>query len=243
MPNPVFGVGMLSITTVTGSTPTPVQVGVLQNVTLDIETAAVELWGANRFPVDVAMGKTSIKGKAQSGTLGSGTVAAILNGTSTTGRKIGIADESAQVAANAYTATNGGTYFEDLGVINTVTGLAMTRGATATGAGVYAVNTTTGVYAFNAADSNPLCKVSYSYTSSGTGKYVPITNGLMGGSYAFKLNLFNTYKTKYFGVSLWSVQIPKLSLGLKNDAFTMQDIEFVAYADSTGRVIDSYFED
>jgi len=243
VPNPNFGVGILSLTTVSGSNPTPVQVGVLQNCSMDIEAEAVELRGSYAFPVDVALGKRSIKGKAQSGTIGSGTIAAILAGTAATGRKIGIANESCQVATNTYTVANGATFYEDLGVINTVTGLAMTRGATATGAGVYAVNTTTGVYTFNAADSNPLVLICYSYTSSGTGKTVAITNALMGGGAGFKLNLFNTYKTKYFGVSLWSVQIPKLSLGLKNDAFTMQDIEFVAYADSIGRVIDTYTED
>jgi len=242
MPNPNFGVGILSITPA-GSNPTPVQVGVLQNVSLDIEQEAVELWGAKKFAVDVALGKTSIKGKAQSGTIGSGTLAAILAGTAATGRKIGIADESCQVAANTYTVANGATFFEDLGVINTVTGLAMVRGATATGAGVYAVNTTTGVYTFNAADSNPLVKISYSYTSSGTGKGIAIANSLMGGSTSFKLNLFNTYKTKYFGISLWAVQIPKLSLAMKNDGFMMQDIEFVAHADAEGDVIDTFTED
>lgn len=235
MPNPNFGVGFLSIVP-PGANPTPVMVGTLQNVSLDITQDEIALYGGNKFPVDIALGKASIKGKAQSAVIGSGTIGAILGGTTTSASKVGISEESCQVAVNTCTVAQGATFFEDLGVLNTVTGLSMIRGATATGAGVYAVNTTTGAYTFAAADNNPLVRISYSYTRAALGKTVTIVNSLMGAATLYVLSLYNAYKAKYFGVRLAGVVIPKLGIGLKNDGHSMFDLEFSAQADASGNV-------
>lgn len=242
MANLNFGVGFLSLVP-SGSNPTPVPVGTLQNVSVDISQEEVALYGAYKFPVDLALGKASIKGKAQSAVIGSATIAAILGGTTTSASKVGVSEESGQPVTNTYTVANGATFYEDLGVVNTVTGLAMTRVASAPASGQYSVNTTTGAYTFAAGDANPLVKISYSHTRAATGKTVTLANTLMGAASTYTASLYNAYKSKYFGLRLAAIVIPKLGIGLKNDGHSMFDLEFSAQADSSGSVGAFFSED
>lgn len=231
-----FGLGILSVTP-PGANPTPVQIGTLQDVGFDIEFDIKMLYGAYQMPVDAARGKAKISGKAKTGQIGSGTVAAFLNASATTGSKIGVANESGQVVTNAYTVANGATFYEDLGVINTVNGLPMQRVASAPAAGQYSVNTATGAYTFAAADSNPLCLFCYSYTAAAAGKTVVFANQLMGASVTFSLSLFNNFRSKNYGCKMPAIIIPKLSFDFKQDDYATSDLDFTAMAATDGTVL------
>lgn len=232
-----FGIGMLSvIPNVTN--PTPVQIGVIKDVAIDVSMQTKQLRGAYQFPVDVARAAGSVTGKAKFAALGAGTMGAILNVTPTTGYKVGIANESGTPTTNVYTVTNGATFYEDMGVIKVATGLPMTRVASAPATGQYSVNTTTGAYTFAAGDSNPPCYFSYSYTVAASGFTASYTNQPMGSSVVFTLALFQTFRSKNFGLRLPAVTIPKLAFALKQDDYTDEDLDFEAFADTTGKVMD-----
>jgi hypothetical protein len=241
----MFGVGILSFTP-PGTNPTPVQVGVLQDVTLNVTFEEKVMYGANSFPVDIAKGKGKIEGSAKYGQIGSGLIGAMLSGsTTTTGMKKGISQESVTIPATPFqvTVANGATYFEDLGVIDTNTGLAMTRGATATGSGVYALNTTTGQYTFNTADSGHVCLVNYAYTVAGSGHTVSYSNQLMGSSVLYTVSLYNNFRSKDYGCKLYAASFSKLSFAWKQDDYSIGELPFQAVADSTGKVIDFWTVD
>lgn len=234
-----FGTGLLSLTP-SGSNPTPLQLGVLQEVSLDVEETMQELRGQYQFPVDVAQAAGKISGKAKFATIYGSLIAGILSGsTITTGTTIGALNETGTIPGTPYaiTVAHSATFVADLGVINATTGLRMTRVASAPATGQYSVSA--GVYTFAAADTTNVVWISYSYTGTG-GKTVAYSNQLMGTSPTFTLSLYSNYNSNNVGVKLFAVKAPKLSLAFKNTDFTMQDMDFVGFANSAGQVLEAY---
>ncbi len=240
-----FGTGILTVIP-SGANPTPANVGILQDVSVDISYSEKELRGAYQFAVDVARAGAKLSAKAKSGQFNAGLYQAFLSGsTQAAGSKIGVSAETATIPTTPFqiTVANGATGYEDLGVLDTNTGLYMTCVASAPATGQYSVVPTTGVYTFAAADTGHIVQINYSYTGAAVGKTVSMTNQLMGAATTFTLTLFNTYKGKSSGLRLWAVSSTKLSTALKNEDHTMLDIDFVAQADAQGRVVDIYSAD
>lgn len=239
-----FGVGQLSLIP-SGSNPTPIQIGFLQDISLDFDGDLVELYGENQYAVDLAIGKRKISGKAKFASIAGKTLAAVLSGsTSATGIKIGIANENGTIPATPYkiTVAQGATFYENLGVRDTTSDIPMAVVASSPAAGQYSFNSTTGEYTFAAADTGHGVKISYSYTSSSTGKTQTITNQPMGTISFFTLELFNTHPSsgKSYGLRLAKVAVPKAAFAIKQDGHTMTDLDFMAMDDGTG-AIGSYF--
>jgi hypothetical protein len=234
-----FGTGLLSFTP-PGANPTPVQCGVLQEVSLDIDQSVKELRGQYKAPVDVALAEQKFAGKAKFAQIFGAMIANILTGSVlTTGSTAGAQNEVGTIPATPYqlTVTNSATFVEDLGVIDTNTGLRMTRVASAPTTGQYSV--AAGVYTFAAADTTHVVWISYSYTTTG-GKTVTYSNQLMGAATTFTLELFNTYNTKQKGTKLFAVVFPKFAIAMKNTDYTEQNLDFVAYANAAGKVLEDY---
>lgn len=234
-----FGTGLLTLTP-SGSNPTPVQLGVLQEVSVDIEVTQVELRGQYKFPVDIAEAAGKVAGKAKFAQIYAAILGNMLNGSSTsTGSTVGAQNEVGTIPATPFTVTvtNSATWVEDLGVIDVNTGLRLTRVASAPATGQYSV--TAGAYLFAAADTGHTVWISYSYTIAG-GKTVVYNNDLMGSGPTFTLTLFNTYNSKNVGIKLFAVKAPKLAMAMKNTDFTMEDLDFAAFASSTGKVLELY---
>jgi hypothetical protein len=234
-----FGTGALYITD--SSTPAQTtQVGVLKDVTIDISVDTKELRGAYQFPVDIARAGGKISGKAKFAQISGRLINAILNGTQTAGQTvIGSNNESGTVpATSAYTITVANTTgWSDLGVYDVTASKFMTRVTSGPTAGQYSCSA--GVYTFAAADASHSVQISYSYTSS-TANTVALTNQLMGSGTTYILNVFNTYKGKNIGIKLNAVTLGKYALGLKNEDFSDQDVDFMAFADASGNVISIY---
>ncbi len=234
-----FGTGALYITD--SSTPAQTtQVGVLKDVTIDISVDTKELRGAYQFPVDIARAGGKISGKAKFAQISGRLINAILNGTQTAGQTvIGSNNESGTVpATSAYTITVANTTgWSDLGVYDVSASKFMTRVTSSPTAGQYSA--AAGVYTFSAADASHSVQISYSYTSA-TANTVALTNQLMGSGTTYILNVFNTYKGKNIGIKLNAVTLGKYALGLKNEDFSDQDVDFMAFADASGNVISIY---
>jgi len=236
-----FGVGLLTLIPA-GSNPTPQQVGILQDVTLDIAVASKELYGSYQFPIDVARAAGKISGKAKFAAIRGSMISNLLGGSSiATGATYASQNEIGTIPTPSgpytITVTNSATFVEDLGVFDTVSGVFLTRVASAPATGQYSV--AAGVYTFAAADTGHLVWISYSYTAA-TGKTVTLTNQLMGTGNTFSLSLFNSFRSMNSGIKLFAVQVPKLSYALKNEDYTMQDLNFDAFANGAGKVLEQY---
>lgn len=246
MPQYHFGIGGLFLTP-SGANPTPVQVGVLSDVSLDLAYDLKELRGQYQVAVDVAISSLKITGKAKNAAISSGLMAAVLAGeTVTTGSKVGIIGETGTIPGTPYqiTVAQGATYYEDLGVVDYTAAKQLTRVAAGPTTGQYMVNTGTGQYTFAAADTTHNLGFSYAYTAAAVGKTVSLNNLLMQQGTAFTLCVYNKYGGKGLGWRFPAVYIPKLSLALKAEAYTEQDIEFfVAQDTASTKVLDLYTDE
>jgi hypothetical protein len=241
----VFGTGLLALRP-SGTNPTPVQVGVLKDVSVDASFTTKELRGAYQFPLDIARAGGKLSVKAKSGTLAGGVINSLLTGsTMTTGSVQGVQGESATIPSTPFeiTVTNGATFKTDFGVFDKTSGKWMTRGATATATGVYAVNETTGKYTFNTGDTGHALTIYYSWTDATNGKTISLTNQLMGSGATFQLHLFNSFRSKSQGITLWAVTSTKLSMAFKSEDYMEKDLDFEAFQDAAGNVVDLYTAD
>ena len=227
-----FNTGMV-IAKAAGSNVTPAPLGLITDLSVNMKQAKVLVRGQKRWAEDSFDGEADGKVSCKFQSWGSRTYAAVLSGgTTSTGSKIGILDEAGTIPSTPFTVTvaNGGTFFEDLGVRDVNTGLAMVRVASAPATGQYSANDTTGVYTFASADTGHAVRISYSYTAAAIGTTVAISNSLMGQSPKFVLSAWNNYGTgKNYGMKFFSVVFDGLDIGWKVGA--------IGDANMTGQVL------
>ena len=241
MAQSVFGVGFL-FATPSGANPTPTRFGRLQDVGVDFSYDNKLLYGSNQYALEQARGKAKIELKAAVGVVDPILFNNIFFGlTTTTGETLNSVDESATPSTGTFTVANGATFSQDLGVYNTVTGLWMTRVASAPAAGQYAVNTVTGVYTTNTAQNGQPLKASYTYASASSGSSLAFTNQLMGASVTFSVQLVNKFKgsdgvVRSLYLNFPAVQCPKLSMPLKLDDFTLPQLDMSAQDNGAGAI-------
>lgn len=237
MPIKTYGLGSL-FAIPTATYPKPVPFAILKGVTLDMGGELDTLRGEKFFAVDAAKKNGKVSGKIDLCEYNPDAIALIIPGASSaTGKTTGVRDYSASIPTTPFqiTVPNSATWSKDLGVRNATTGALMTRAATATGTGIYAV--AAGVYTFNTADSGVPVLISYEYTTAGTGSTtITITNQVMTSSTAFGMDLFNTTGGKILTVRLPAVHIPKMSWGLKSEGWAEASLEYEAVADASGNV-------
>lgn len=234
-----FGVGLLAFTP-TGSNPTPILCGVLQDVTLKASATLKKLYGQNEFPAAIASAEAEIGGTAKMGAFYGSFIKQALAGSSiATGQTVGAIGESGTVPTTPFqiTVAQSATWVADLSVWDYTSSKPLTRVASSPATGQYSV--AAGVYTFAAADVAHVMSINYTYTVA-TGQTVSLTNQLMGAANTFTLNLFNQFAGVGSGVKLYAVVVPGLDFAMKNNDFTMTSISFEGYADSLNRVIDLY---
>ena len=244
----LFGAGKLIATPTTdaaGNTiavPTPVAIAVLQDVSVDIDYETKTLHGNLQYAVAVARGKAKISWKAKAGDFSAAALGSLLLGAQpTAARKSAVVDAPLAIPASTpYTLTivppDSGVFAADLGVINVLTGLPMTRVASAPTAGQYSLSGA--VYTFAAADTGKAILVSHEYSiaSSAGSSLFAISNNLMGYTPTFSAIFYNEYAGKKLVMKLNSNVMGKQGLPFKNDDFTMTDFDADAFADATGSV-------
>lgn len=233
-----FGSGVLFGKPTAGnlpSNPTPYKFGVLQEVTVDFKADLKKLYGQYQLPVATARGKidTTIKGKLAVYDPN------MLNQlyfaqTPTTGYDLIVDGEDHTINANVVTASNV-PLTADWGVQDADTGQDFTlvpNTAAIVAAGEYAVNLTTGVYTFDAADDGRNVKISYTYTVN-SGVTIPLTNQLMGYAPELAMLLYNRFRNKYLAIQLNDVTLGSLSVPSKLEDFWVSDFDGSANADAS----------
>ena len=237
-----FGAGTLWGFPVGGNTatnPTPMKFGTLQDVSLDISGDVKQLYGQKQFPEAVARGKCKITGKAKFASINGKMLNDLFFGQPlVAGMKKVALDESGTITTNTVTVLNSAQFVQDWGVRYSVTGLPLTKVASAPAIGQYSV--AAGVYTFNASENGTIVLISYTFNAAATGTQLNITNQLMGFAPTIQVLLETVYNTNQFSVLLYSVVASKLSFTTKQEDFIIPEFDFEAFANAAGQVIDLY---
>lgn len=222
--------------------PTPVVLGILQEVSLDISVDTKTLYGANMYPVAVAQGKAKIGIKAKYADISGGVMGGLYFGQNATNSIKDMAlDVAGTIPSTPFTVTPtvpaSGTYVADLGVFDATTGAQYTRVASAPATGQYSVNTTTGVYTFAAADTTKTVTFNFEYSAtSTTAQLFTINNRQMGYTPSFSVMLKGSYDGKDIIAKFYRGVSSKLSMPFKNEDFSVPDFEADFFANSAGNV-------
>jgi hypothetical protein len=217
--------------------PTPVILGTMQDISLDLSIEMKSLYGSKRYPIAVGQGKGKTEIKAKYAEIDGGILGSLFFGkTATTGIKAASFDESKTIPTTPFTVTvappNSGTFVADLGVIGP-DGTQFTRVASAPAVSQYSVSGA-GVYTFNTADSTKVVKISYEYSAAAGGSVYTMTNDVMGYTPSFSLLLQNSYDGKTMVCKLNRCVSGKLAVPLKSDDFAIYDFDAEAFANSAG---------
>lgn len=225
---------------------TPVKVGILQDIEIDITAAVAELYGQYQFPVGVGRGKGKITGKAKLGQFDLTLFNSLFYGGTVDTVQYRKVIESSAATAGASLATFavgniGSSAVTDLGLYYSATGVQLSYStAAAPTIGNYTM-TSTGLYTVSTAEtsSTPFL-VSYDYLSTGTGNQLVIANQLMGVQPVFAIELWEGF-TDFSGRTNFDLKLnrciaSKFNIPLKNSDFSIQDFEFSAFADSAGNI-------
>lgn len=233
------------------SNPTPIRLGVLQGMSLDISADTKELFGQNQFAIDVARGKQKITGKVMYAQIAGRALNNLFFGqtlTSGTMQSVVADTTGAVVPGTPFTITptvpNSGTFVQDLGVINAA-GIPLVRVASAPSQGQYSVNQATGVYTFAASQTGETVFISYRYSYTLTSaNNISLTNLAMGAVPTFQALMHASYKGRRALVNLSVAQFSKLALlSTKQDDHNIPEMEFNAYANAAGSVGNIYTEE
>lgn len=234
-----FGSGNLFGVRTDIANQTPTQFGVVQSVDLDFDFSLKELIGQYQAPVAIARAGLKITGKAAYANISAASFNNVFFGqTLSTGGSLTAIGESANIPTTPFqvTVANAANFTKDLGVVFSLTGVPLTRVASAPAAGQYSVNETTGVYTFASADTGKAVLISYNYNAASGASKISINNQLQGAAPTFLMTLAETYGSKVVNVTLNACVAGKLSLPLKNQDFTVPNLEFQAYADAAGAI-------
>ena len=224
---------------------TPVKVGVLQDIQIDISADIKMLYGAQQFAVAIGRGQAKIEGKAKTGQIDLNLFNSVYSqGTIDTAGFLKIVENEAHSvpASSTYTVqvTNHSVPIVDLGVYYASTGLQLAQVASGSEAtGKYSVDLTTGTYTFVVGDASAALLFNYQYKAT-TGNQIVISNQLMGVQPVFQLIMQEGFSD--FGVrKLMTLQLNrcvsnKLTFPFKNSDFAISDIDFSAFADAAGNV-------
>jgi hypothetical protein len=221
--------------------PTPVQLGVLQDLSLDLSFDTKTLYGQNQFPVAVGRGKGKMSGKSKFAQLNGVSINSLVFGQTMTN---GLVSDFYDVAGSVIPATpftvtpvipNSGTFSYDLGVRD-ANGIPMTRVASAPTTGQYSV--AAGVYTFAAADVAKQVFISYQYTAtSTTAKKSTVGNVLMGLAPTFKGDIYVPYNGKSMILTIPQCVCSKFTFSTKQDDFLIPEFNFEGFADSAGNAL------
>lgn len=245
-----FGAGELFGVRTDVSNPTPIHFGVLQDVTIDFNATNKPLYGQYQFPVAVARGQGKIDGKAKFGQIYGRLFADLFWGTSLSAGQTTVAlNEADSIPATpgpyTITVTHSVAWTEDLGVVFTSSGIALTRVASAPTTGEYSV--AAGVYTFAAADQALAVTINYLYTIASTGQEFTQANPLIGVQPVFQTVLHTKYNGPnglvYADVILKSCISTKLTMQTKLEDWMIPEFDFAAFADTSGNLFTTSFSE
>lgn len=238
-----FGSGVLLGQRTDVANATPMNFGLIQDVSIDISFDNKELYGQFQFPVAVGRGKAKVAGKAKMARVSGLMFANLFFGQAlTTGQLATSFGESGTIPGTPFqvTVANSATWVDDYGVVYSATGLPLTRVASAPVAGQYSV--AAGVYTFAAADTTKVVLISYTYTISASGQQIAVNNLLMGNAPTFQCQLYGgSFNGLPLNAKVYQAISSKLQLATKLDDFMIPEMDFSIFANAAGNVMNLSF--
>lgn len=244
-----FGVPLTDYSGATISNPTPVRLGAIQSMSLDVSADLKELHGQYQYAIDAARGKGKVGGKIEFAQINGRALNSLFFGqTLTSGtQNAAVADVTGTaIPGTPFTITptvpGSGTWLEDLGVI-LADNTPLTRVASSPATGQYSVSA--GVYTFAAADTATVVYISYRYTRTlAAAKSLIVSNVAMGQAPSFKAMALADYKGKKALIVIPQAISTKLALlGTKIDDHNMQSIEYAVYSNGVGSVFEIHTQE
>lgn len=234
-----FGTGVLIGTRTDVANATPVNFGLVQEVTIEEQATIKELYGQFQHPIAIARGTIKTTGKAKVARISGLAFASLFYGAQPQAGQLATAfAEAATVpAASPYTVTpaNGATLVDDAGPVYAATGLPLIKVASAPAAGQYTV--ASGTYSFAAADAGKAILLNYTYTIVAAGQRFAVTNQLTGTTPTFQAQFFTTFQNQAVSLKLNACTSSKLQLQTKLEDFVVPEFDFSCFADPTGTVM------
>jgi hypothetical protein len=234
-----FGSGVLIGTRTDIANATPINFGLVQEVQLDLQFTAKELYGQYQFPVAIARGQGKASGKAKMARVSGLAFNNLFFGASLASGQLATAFGEAQSvpASTPFTVsvTNAGQWQDDCGVVYAASGLPLTKVASAPAAGQYSV--AAGVYTFNAADAGAAVLISYTYTVTSSGQQLTLANPLLGTTPTFQAQLYTSFQGKPVNVKLFNCVSSKLTFATKLEDFVIPELDFDIFANAAGNVL------
>lgn len=238
-----FGSGVLWGTRTDIANATPINFGLVQEVTIE-ETASIkELTGQFQRPVAIARGTIKTTGKAKLARISGLAFSSLYYGVTPVPGQIATAFAEGPTAIPttpfAITVANAANFVDDGGVINAATGLPLTLVASGPAAGQYSVNLSTGVYTFSSADNLAGAKVliNYTYGATASGQKFTVSNQLLGTTPTFKAKFYTTFQGQAISLQLNNCTSNKLGFHTKLEDFVMPEFDFSCFADPAGNVM------
>jgi hypothetical protein len=234
-----FGSGVLIGTRTDIANATPINFGLVQEVQLDLQFTAKELYGQYQFPVAIARGQGKASGKAKMARVSGLAFNNLFFGASLVAGQLATAFGEAQSvpASTPFTVsvTNTGQWQDDCGVVYAASGLPLAKVASAPAAGQYSV--AAGVYTFNASDAGAAVLVSYTYNVTGAGQQLTLANPLLGTTPTFQAQLYTSFQGKPVNVKLFNCVSSKLTFASKLEDFVIPELDFDIFANAAGNVL------
>jgi hypothetical protein len=234
-----FGSGVLIGTRTDIANATPINFGLVQEVQLDLQFTAKELYGQYQFPVAIARGQGKASGKAKMARVSGLAFNNLFFGASLIAGQLATAFGEAQSvpASTPFTVsvTNAGQWQDDCGVVYAASGLPLAKVASAAAAGQYSV--AAGVYTFNSADAGASVLISYTYNVTGSGQQLTLANPLLGTTPTFQAQLYTSFQGKPVNVKLFNCVSSKLTFATKLEDFVIPELDFDIFANAAGNVL------
>jgi hypothetical protein len=231
------GAGILTPYAANGpANPTPLQLPILQELSIDFSADMAELYGQDQFAYALARTKTKIDCKAKVGSIYAALLSDLFFGATLTGAsqtKFQL-QEINTVTTLTCTVANSATFIADCGVVNSVTGQAYRAVASLTAVGQYKV--VAGVYTFETGDTITVANISYTYSAAASGQTTTVSNKPMGAMPTFDFKYMNNqfgpslFLEFFYGVS------KKITMPNKNTEFDMIDFDFSCFSAQNGNV-------
>lgn len=218
---------------------TPLLLGTCQEASLEFTEELKSLYGAKKYPVDIAAGKATVKGTSKVAEFSADLFNTLFFGVSVTDSGEGVvADTVGQVVAATVNITppNSGTFVADLGVVFEATAKTLQRVASAPKTGEYSV-TDAGVYTFSEDDVDEVVYINYKYTSDEIkGRAIEMTNSQMGYKASFAMDFYSQRDGKTMLISLDKCISESLKIAFKSDDFAIPEFAYQAMANSADKV-------
>ena len=235
----IFGSGVL-IGTPAGSNQTPVNFGLVNEVSIDESVELKQLFGQTNYPVAIGAGTIKTSGKAKAARISGLALGSLYYGvTPSVGQVASVMGEAGVIPSSSVyvvTVAQSANWTQDQGVQYAATAVPLKRVAASPAAGQYSV--AAGVYTFAAADEGKAVLISYNYAISASGQSLPIASKLIGPTVNFSMNLYGVDPTTNLGYSLqlYNCVVSKFAFGTKLTDFVMPEFDFEYYANAAGAI-------